>query len=65
MKSCDFTTNEFKRKCRDGKVSKTVRVKYNDREEDVFYLCEKCTDNITKEAEMKGWQLVARDYASR
>ncbi len=61
-KYCDFTGKEFKQKCRYGKVTKTVRVKYNEDEEDVFYLCDKCAEDIAKDAVHKGWRLTARDY---
>ena len=62
MKYCDFTTKEFKQRCRSAPAAKTVRVRYNDREEDVFYLCAKCASAMADEARGKGWQIAERDY---
>ncbi len=61
MRICDYGTPEFKRKCRNN-ATKTVRVKYNDREQDVFYLCEKCSQSLNNEAVSKKWQITIRDY---
>lgn len=64
MKSCDYSTQDFNKRCRSGsKVTKTARVKYNEMEQDVLYLCDRCADILAREAQANRWQLTVRDYA--
>lgn len=65
MKSCDYGTPEFGKKCKNAnKAANTVRVRYNEREQDVLYLCQSCTDVLSREAKANRWQMTVREYKS-
>jgi len=65
MKNCDYSTSEFGRRCKvkSAKATKTARVKYNEREQDVLYLCQGCAELLEQEAQKHDWKLTVRDYA--
>jgi hypothetical protein len=58
--NCDFASREFGRKCKNSttRASQIARIRYNAREEDVFYLCDECAkrfvaDNLNSNSEVK------------
>ena len=42
--------------CLGGKVTKQVRIRYNECETDTLYLCSTCADFVVKDAKKHGYQ---------
>ena len=49
--NCDFTAREFGRKCRStaNKATTIARIRYNPKEQDVFYLCDECAKRFVED----------------
>jgi hypothetical protein len=65
MKTCDFTLREFGRRCKSGQqATQIARVRYNPREQDVFYLCEACAKQMTEDIRKTNSEISVRPFAA-